>query len=218
VTIGGKHPDFRESVSLRGKASERRSWPIRDVERGPSPPGKPGAMDHARRGGSSPGFRGSRWVTWDARLPSKEGSSQEAQKAASPSLQDSRSVAVPRLAFGKPRVGGRRRIRFRSCFHGALCTARSSGQPDGRTMRKRLGNACLATSTSSCGGRGGGLVDVLVRSICLVAEVDKRLGPKKPFLQTHSPFGGGGERGERGPGLRMTIVQSRVRCSFGPRF
>jgi hypothetical protein len=62
-TIGGKHPGFRESVSLRGKASERRSWPICDAERGPSPTGKTGAMDHARRGGSSPDFRGSRLVT-----------------------------------------------------------------------------------------------------------------------------------------------------------
>jgi len=63
ATIGRKHPGFRESVGLRGQASERRPRPVRDAERGPSPPGKLGAMDHARRGGSSPGFRGSRLVT-----------------------------------------------------------------------------------------------------------------------------------------------------------
>jgi len=63
ATIGGKHPGFRESVGLRGQASERRPRPVRDAERGSSPPGKPGATGHARRGGSSPGFRGSRLVT-----------------------------------------------------------------------------------------------------------------------------------------------------------
>jgi len=63
ATIGGKHPGFRESVGLRGQASERRPRPVGDAKRGSSPPGKLGAMGHARRGGSSPGFRGSRLVT-----------------------------------------------------------------------------------------------------------------------------------------------------------
>lgn len=56
-------------------------------------------------------------------------------------------------------------------------------------------------------GRGGSLVDVLVRHV-FVAEVDKRLGPKKPLSPTQllarvKPGEGVGGRGERGPGLRM---------------
>ena len=63
ATIGGKHPGFRESAGLRGTVWERRPRPVSEAERGSSPPGKLGATGHARRGGSSPGFRGSRLVT-----------------------------------------------------------------------------------------------------------------------------------------------------------
>jgi hypothetical protein len=106
-------------------------------------------------------------------------------------------VAVPRLAFGKAfgfsrGVGGRERIRFRSCFHGALRTARSLGQGkpearwanDAQTLGERgLGNKYEFLRRMRRRSRG------CARTLyCLVAEVDKRLGPKKPFFHTHSPF------------------------------
>lgn len=52
------------------------------------------------------------------------------------------------------------------------------------------------------GGRGAASWMVPVRC-CLVAEVDRRLGPKKPFPQTQTLERVIGGRGERGPGFRM---------------
>lgn len=50
-------------------------------------------------------------------------------------------------------------------------------------------------------------------AVCLVAEFDRRLWLKEalsPYVFSRKRDGG---RGGREPGLRMTIVQSRVRCS-----
>jgi len=54
---------------------------------------------------------------------------------------------------------------------------------------------------------------------CLVAEVDRRLGPKNPFPHTQTPERVIGGRGERGPGLRMyqscvVVVSLVARCSY----
>lgn len=54
---------FAQTVRLRGRAVEWRPRPACEANRGPSPPGKPGAMDRARRDGRTPGVRGSRSVT-----------------------------------------------------------------------------------------------------------------------------------------------------------
>lgn len=51
--------DLQEVVTLRGITSECKAWPTRDTERGPSHPGKPGAMDQVRRDRSTPGSGGS---------------------------------------------------------------------------------------------------------------------------------------------------------------
>jgi hypothetical protein len=54
---------LQEGGPLRGGPMERRSRPGRDTERGPSPPGKPGAMGHVRRDRSTPGSGGSALAT-----------------------------------------------------------------------------------------------------------------------------------------------------------
>lgn len=81
-------------------------------------------------------------------------------------------------------AGGRsKRIRFDRASRGALRTARSPGQLGRRTWRKRQGITGLARGSWLRGGRGGDLVDVPV-CCCLVADIDKRLGSKKPLSQT----------------------------------
>jgi hypothetical protein len=54
---------LQEVDTLRGVTTERKTWPARDVERGPSHPGKPGAMGHVRRDRGTPGSGGSALAT-----------------------------------------------------------------------------------------------------------------------------------------------------------
>lgn len=203
ATIGEKHPGLRESVGLRGKASERRPRPARDAERDPSPPGKLGATDRGRRGGSSPGFRGSGLVTKGCSAAFEGGELAKRPKGCEPFASGqpargctsalSRETGAGRPAANPPRVVPLTARRARRVHSGKLEWANA---------RKRQGIVGLVRGRRFRGGRGGDLAEVPVRS-CLVADVDRRLGPQKPFLQTHPLERGDGGRGERGLGLRM---------------
>jgi hypothetical protein len=177
ATIGEKHPGLRESVGLRGKASERRPRPARDAERGPSPPGKLGAMDRGRRGGSSPGSRGSGLVTKGCSAAFEGGELAKRPKGCEPfasgqSVRGCTSAWVVQrsLPHGNVRHAHKtaRAVQANplgSCFHGALPTARVPGVKNRTCVRdgKRKGTLRFARRTESRGGRGGDLVDVPVR-------------------------------------------------------
>jgi len=135
---------FAQTVRLRGRAVEWRSRPTCEANRGPSPPGKLGAMDHARRGESTPGFRGSRLVTEGCSAAFEGGESRKKPKrlrhlrfrTVGPwlylgldrrkglycaALKRSRSTPIRRFGRSKQTRLGR-------TSHGALPTARKLGE------------------------------------------------------------------------------------------
>lgn len=164
----------------------------------------------------------------DARLPSKEGSSQNAQKAASPSLQDSRSVAASWLESSK----------------GLCCTATCSTPLEGSGGRGKPASTVLPTArcprrsclakarhgfvTANAGGfqasqgergleAGAEAISWMCPyAVCLIAEVDRRSGngSEKPFSHYVAPRKRSGRHGGREP--RSTDVSNR--SQYGPLF
>jgi hypothetical protein len=171
ATIGEKHPGLRESVGLRGKASERRPRPARDAERGPSPPGKLGAMDRGRRGGSSPGSRGSGLVTKGCSAAFEGGELAKRPKGCEPFASGqpargctsalSRETGAGRPAANPPRVVPLTARRARRVHSGKLEWANGAQTPgdrrprertavSGRTRRRSRGSARTQLSRCRC--------------------------------------------------------------------
>jgi len=99
-------------------------------------------------------------------------------------------VDVSRRVLGKPGIRGLRRIRFRSCVNGAVAHGAfiRSGQPD--PVGERCANAWGTRAWQqerALEADPEAISRMCSYALCLVAEVDKRLGPKKPFLQTYPP-------------------------------
>jgi len=148
------------------------------------------------------------WRQRDARLPSKEGSSQNAQKAASPSLQDSRSVAVPRPWSSKDGWGGRSKpasvVLPRRAAHDAHTWRKNRvGDRDWQTQgdsspRKRNGVSRRARR------RSRGCARTLFVSF---AEVDRRSWLREALPPVRSPSKEG--RGTRWTGAWPTDVINR---------
>ncbi len=219
VTIGGKHPGFRESVSLRGRTTERRPRPEREAKRGPSPPGKLGAMDHARRDGRSPGVRGNGLATEGCSAAFEGGELAKSPKGCEP-FTSGQSVRGCILAGVVERRHQRpERIRFGPCFHGALPTAHL---PDLReTWVPRTGAREWQTLGEHWPRKGHVVLQRARRrsrgcALTLYVSLQKStggFGSKKPFLQTQASERGLEDAVNGSHGLRITIVQSRVRYS-----
>jgi hypothetical protein len=137
---------LQEGGPLRGGSMERRSWPARDTERGPSHPGKPGAMDHARRDRSTPGSGGSVLATKGCSAGFGGGKSAKSPKGCGPftpgrpvrgctstnvarrwwPLANPPRVVLPRRAAGGVPLEGKRKA-----------NARRSSAPQGARGRRR---------------------------------------------------------------------------------
>lgn len=219
---------FAQTVRLRGRAVEWRPRPACEANRGPSPPGKLGAMDHARRGGSTPGFRGSRLATEGCSTAFEGGELAKCPKGCEPftSGQSVRGctsawVVERSLLHGNVEQGRvcctvtcskrkkdglgeseqTRSVRTST----ARCPRRAHSGKPGRTsvIGKRRGTLRFARRTESRGGRGGDLVDVPVRCMSHLQKSTGGLGSEKPFPQYVVARKRDGGRGGREPGLRM---------------
>jgi len=221
---------FAQTVRLRGRAVEWRPRPACEANRGPSPPGKLGAMDHARRDGRTPGVRGSRLVTEGCSAAFEGGELARCPKGCEPFASGQsvrccisawvveRSLLHGNVQHAHKTAWAARANPLWSCSDGALPTARRLGETQaGVRDGKRRGILRLARGTRSRGARGGDLVDVPVRCLSQLQKSTSGLGPEKPFPQYVVARKRDGGRGGRGPGLRMyRIVPSRVRCSRRP--
>lgn len=90
TTCGGMHPGLPESGYLRGWAPERRPWPARHAEHCFNSPSRRSwgqGSGSARRGGGSPGFRGSGLAT--------RGSARQVHEEGHPRLRGSFSRGLP---------------------------------------------------------------------------------------------------------------------------
>lgn len=216
---------FAQTVRLRGRAVEWKPRPISQADRGPSPPGKLGAMDHARRGERTPGVRGSRLVTEGCSAAFEGGELAKCPKGCEPfasgqSVRGCTSALVVQRSSNRliRRPERSKQTRF-DCTSTARCPRRAGPVKAGQAfvIGKRKGTLRFVRSSESLGGRGGDLVDVPVRCMSHLQKSTSGLGSEKPFPQYVVFRKKDGGRGGREPGLRMySIVPSRVRCHRRP--
>jgi len=187
-------------------------------------------MDHARRGGRTPGVRGSRLVTEGCSAAFEGGELAKRPKGcepfasgqsvrgctSAPSLKGLCCAATRTKLIG--RWGGRSKpapiVLPRRAAHGAHVRGNSSRRPRG----KRWGILHLARGTESskrARRRSRGCARTLY--VSFLQKSTGGLGSEKPFPQYVILRKRDGDRGGRGPGLRMyRIVPSRVRCHRRP--
>jgi len=147
---------------------------------------------------------------------SKEGSSQKAQKAASPSLQDSRSVAVSWPASSKGGTGDRKQIRFGRTFTArrprraprATRQGNRQGSSRGARDRQTLGSATPRKGNGTSKADAEAISRKCPYVVCLVCRKSTGgLGsekPEPPYVVLRKKDGG-----SRWTGAWLTNVQSR---------
>lgn len=199
---------------------ERKPRPARHADRGPSPPGKLGAMDHGRR----------------RRTRSRRPRQQAGDRGMLGCLRRRGARKMPkrlralrfRTVGPSLHLGSRRRKTaraseanpLRSCRDGALPTARNLGETRGGVRDRQTQGDSRPREGHGISWRARRRSRGCARTLFVsLQKSTSGFGSEKPFPQNVIPRKRNGDRGGRGPGLRMyPIVPSRVRCHRRPGF